>query len=171
MTPSTPSTPLIDAFDTEDGRTANGGLITGDPDGGLERSWQVYEVVEEEGRGGVLRLNAELARREEARVGVILPMNVGRVQPMDVSQFEGIKLDMRGDGGEYLIALTTPDGRWTWTATADDDWSTKELKFADLTAPADGAEWTGDALVDARVLVVRPGGESAWFDLDNVTFY
>ena len=128
MTPSEPVTSLIDDFESAEGRTANGGLVTGDPDGGLERSWQVYEVVDEAGRGGVLRLNAELARREEARAGVILPMNTGRVQPMDVSGFEGIKLDMRGDGGEYLIALSTPEGRWSWTTTADNDWSTRELR-------------------------------------------
>ena len=171
MAASTPTTPLIDDFDSEDGRTSTGGLITGDPDGGLERSWQVYEIVDEDGRGGVLRLNADLARREEARAGVILPMNVGRIQPMDVSSFEGVKMDLRGDGGDYVIALMTPEGRWSGTVTAGEDWETRSLAFADLTPPAEDAVWTGDALIDVRVLIVRPGGESAWFDLDNVSFY
>ncbi|WP_143435603.1 amidohydrolase family protein [Henriciella aquimarina] len=171
MAASVPDTPLINAFETEEGRTSTGGLVTGDPDGGMERSWQVYEVVEDEGHGGVLRLNAKLGRREEARVGVILPMNVGRVQPMDVSAYDGLKLDLRGDGGEYTIAMTTPDGRWDWTTTAEEDWSTKTLAFADLTPPAEDVAWNGEQVFDARVLIIRPGGERAWFDLDNVTLY
>ncbi len=171
MESSIPETPLINAFDTEDGRTTTGGLVTGDPDGGMERSWQVFEIVDEDERGGVLRLNAKLARREEARVGVILPMNVGRVQPMDVSQYDGLQLDLRGDGGEYTVAMMTPDGRWDWTTTAGEDWSTQTFAFEDLTPPSDDLEWNGETVFDARVLVIRPGGDDTWFDLDNVKFY
>lgn len=171
MASSIPETPLINAFDTEDGRTTTGGLVTGDPDGGMERSWQVFEIVDEDERGGVLRLNAKLARREEARVGVILPMNVGRVQPMDVSQYDGLQLDLRGDGGKYTIAMMTPEGRWDWTTTAGEDWSTQAFAFEDLTPPSEDLEWNGETVFDARVLVIRPGGEDTWFDLDNVKFY
>lgn len=172
MEPNTTEIAVINDFDSEDGRTTTGGLVTGDPDGGKERSWQIFEIVQDDARGGILRLNATLARREEARVGVIFPMNPGNVQPMDISAYHGVSMDIRGDGGEYTIIVTTTDGRFSATTKADQDWSTAKLDFADLTPPSEGIPFTGEAVYNIRVVNIRPGdGEPTWFDLDNVTLY
>lgn len=172
MPPNTATTALINDFDTEDGRTSGGGLVTGDPDGGKERSWQVLDIVDAEERGGILRLNAKLARREEARVGIIIPMNPGSVQPMDVSAYDGMKFDLRGDGGTYTVIVSSTDGLFTSTLDANEDWATFEIPFSELKAPSEGTEFNPETVYNIRVLDVGEGtGEPTWFELDNVTFY
>ncbi len=46
-----------------------------------------------------------------------------------------------------------------------------KVPFKSLTPPAAGVEWTGSDILDVRFLVMRPGGEKVWFELDNVSFY
>lgn len=172
MTPNTPTTALINDFDSNEGRTSSGGLVTGDPDGGNERSWQIMDVVDAGERGGILRLNATLARREQARVGVIIPMNPGSVQPMDVSAFDGMKFDLRGDGGTYTVIVSSTDGRFTSTVDAAKDWSTFDVPFSGLQPPSDGIEFNPETVYNIRILDIGEGtGEPTWFELDNVTFY
>lgn len=172
MAPNTPSTAVIDDFDNEAGRTSNGGLVTGDPDGGNERSWQILDVVETADRGGILRLNATLARREEARVGIIIPMNPGSVQPMDVSAFDGMAFDLRGDGGTYTVVVSSTDGRFTSTVDGSEDWSTFKIPFSELSPPSEGIEFNPETVYNIRLLDIGEGtGEPTWFELDNVTFY
>nr|WP_321441315.1 CIA30 family protein [uncultured Hyphomonas sp.] len=162
---------VIDNFDSDDGRSSRGTLIVGDPDGGLERSWQVFEILEDGERGGILHLTADLALREDARAGVAIPLNQGFVQPADVSGFTGVTLDMRGDGGSYAFVVSTTDGRWVRTFDVGEEWRTIVFPFVDLDAPADGAEWSGNNILDVRILIKRAGGEVAWFELDDVRFY
>jgi imidazolonepropionase-like amidohydrolase len=161
----------IDDFDREDGRSSRDTLVVGDPDGGLERSWQVFEIREDGKRGGVLHLSADLALREDARAGIVIPMNVGSVQPADGSAYKGVSFDMRGDGESYTLVVSTTDGRWTLPIQAGEDWKTMKVPFKSLTPPAAGVEWTGSDILDVRFLVMRPGGEKVWFELDNVSFY
>ncbi|MEO1965288.1 CIA30 family protein, partial [Hyphomonas sp.] len=93
------------------------------------------------------------------------------VQPADVSEYAGVSLDVRGDGGVYTFIVSTTDGRWVSTFVAGDEWRTVEFPFASMEAPAEGAEWSGDNILDIRVLIKRAGGEVAWFELDEVRLY
>ncbi|HAE25519.1 MULTISPECIES: CIA30 family protein [Hyphomonas] len=162
---------LIADFDREDGRSSRDTLVVGDPDGGMERSWQVFEVIDDGDRGGVLHLSADLALREDARAGIVVPMNVGSVQPADGSAYKGVTFDARGDDKPYTLVVATTEGRWSCEFEVGEDWETVSVPFKDLIAPADGAEWTGDNIVDVRLLVKRPGGDTVWFELDNVKFF
>lgn len=163
--------PLIADFDREDGRSSRDTLIVGDPDGGMERSWQVFEVLEGGERGGVLHLSADLALREDARAGVVIPMNTGSVQPADGSDYEGVAFDMRGDGKTCTLVVSTTEGRWSYALQADEDWKAMKVPFKDLSAPASGAEWVGGGIVDVRFLIKRRGGDTVWYELDNLQFY
>ena len=162
---------VIDDFDSEDGRSSRDTLVVGDPDGGLERSWQVIEVLESGERGGVLHLSADLALREDARAGIAVPLNQGFVQPADGSAFKGVSFDVRGDGGPYTFMVSTTEGRWTSVFEADDEWGVAFLPFEELDPPSEEVAWTGQDIIDVRVLIKRPGGDAAWFELDNVKFY
>ena len=162
---------LIDDFDREDGRSSRDTLVVGDPDGGMERSWQVFEVREDGERGGVLHLSADLALREDARAGILIPMNAGAVQPADGSAYKGVSFDMRGDDKPYTLIVSTTEGRWTEEFEVGENWKTVRIPFGELEAPAAGAKWTGDGIVDVRFLVKRPGGDTVWFELDNVEFF
>jgi hypothetical protein len=162
---------VIDDFDREDGRSSRDTLIVGDPDGGMERSWQVFEIRDDLEKGGVLHLSADLALREDARAGILIPMNRGDVQPADGSAYDGVTFDMRGDEKPYTLVVTTTEGRWTAPIEANESWETKTVPFADLTPPGPEASWTGDNILDIRFLINRPGGDKAWFELDEVEFY
>ncbi|WP_321489931.1 CIA30 family protein [uncultured Hyphomonas sp.] len=162
---------MISNFDREDGRSSRDTLVVGDPDGGMERSWQLFEIREDGERGGVMHLSAELALREDARAGVVIPLNAGSVQPADGSSFEGVVFDMRGDELPYTLVVSTTEGRWTREFEVSEDWQTVSVPFKDLAAPASGAEWGGDEILDVRFLIKRPGGDKVWFELDNVKFY
>jgi imidazolonepropionase-like amidohydrolase len=171
MAPSKVTQGLINDFDREDGRSSRDTLVVGDPDGGMERSWQVFEIREDGERGGVLHLSADLALREDARSGIVIPMNVGSVQPADGSSFEGVSFDMRGDELPYTLVVSTTDGRWTREFEVGEDWQTVSVPFKEFSAPASDAEWSGDEILDVRFLIKRPGGDKVWFELDNVKFY
>jgi imidazolonepropionase-like amidohydrolase len=172
MTASKITSPLIADFDGSDTeRTNRDTLVVGDPDGGKERSWQVYEVIPETGKDGVLHLTASLSLREEARAGVVLPLNRGDVQPADASAYKGLKFDIRGDGGDYVLAATTTEGTWTKSLVAGEEWSTVEVPFDTLGAPAEDEVWSGDDMLDVRFLIKRPGGDDVWMEVDDVSFY
>jgi hypothetical protein len=109
--------------------------------------------------------------RDDARAGLLLPLNRGGIQPADARAFDGIRFDVRGDAGPYLISVTTTAGSWTAQAPAGGDWETIEVPFDSLEPPAEGVAWTGEDLLDVRFLVERPGGEKVWMELDDVTFY
>lgn len=172
MVSSKIASPLIADFDGSDTeRTNRDTLVVGDPDGGKERSWQVYEVIPEVGQDGVLHLTASLSLREEARAGVVLPLNRGNVQPADASAYDGLQFDIRGDGGDYMLVATTTGGAWSKSLVAGEEWSTVQVPFDSLESPSESTAWSGGDMLDVRFLIKRPGGQDVWMEVDDVRFY
>lgn len=172
MVSSKIASPLIADFDGSDTeRTNRDTLVVGDPDGGKERSWQVYEVIPEVAKDGVLHLTASLSLREEARAGVVLPLNRGNVQPADASAYDGLQFDIRGDGGDYMLVATTTGGTWSKTLVAGEEWSTVQVPFDSLESPSESTAWSGGDMLDVRFLIKRPGGQDVWMEVDDVRFY
>ena len=172
MVSSKIASPLIADFDGSDTeRTNRDTLVVGDPDGGKERSWQVYEVIPEVGQDGVLHLTASLSLREEARAGVVLPLNRGNVQPADASAYDGLQFDIRGDGGDYMLVATTTGGTWSKSLVAGEEWSTVQVPFDSLESPSESTAWSGGDMLDVRFLIKRPGGQDVWMEVDDVRFY
>ncbi|MFV8819276.1 CIA30 family protein [Haliea sp. E17] len=168
-----PAATLIDDFERADGRTSLDTLRTGAPDGGLERSWQIIQTLPKVDGGKVLLLTGELASREQAQIGVVLPLSQGSVQPVDASAFEGLSFELRGDGGPYLLSVTTTAGNWTSPLQADSEWRSVKVPFSAL-QPLDPAQspWSSAALIDVGFLIQRPGSnQETWLGLDNVAFY
>lgn len=173
--PSVPAKALVDDFERADGRTSLDTLRTDDMDGGIDRTVQVSQVIDRVGGGKALGLFAKMAVKDDARAGVILPLTRGSVEPVDVRAFKGVRLEVRGDGGEYELMVNTLNGRWARGFKAAPGWSTVEIPFADLKRAAgrgaSSAPWSGTDLVEVEVAGSRDGGRKLWLEVDNVTFY
>jgi hypothetical protein len=68
-----PAAPLIDDMERSDGRTSLDTLRTDNPDGGLDRTVEVSEVVPREGGGHAVSMEARMAMKQDAYAGVVFP--------------------------------------------------------------------------------------------------
>jgi len=174
---------LIDDFERPDGRTELDTLRTDNPDGGLDRSVQVTEVIDRL-PGHALSVEAKLAVKKDAMAAVVIPLTRGAVTPVDARAFQGVKLEIRGGQGPYRLAVRTITDRWSVEIPAGADWRTVEAPFATLKrdrAPSDEGDasddkpapavWTGDNLVAIEVTGQGQSGGKIWYQLDNLAFY
>lgn len=166
---------LVDDFERADGRTSLDTLRTDDMDGGIDRTVQVSQVIDRVGGGKALGLYAKMAVKDDARAGVILPLTRGSVQPADVRAFKGVRLDVRGDGGDYDLMVNTLNGRWARSFKAGPAWTTVEIPFAELKRAAGRGSattpWNGADVVEVEVAGGREPGKKLWLEVDNVRFY
>lgn len=166
---------LVDDFERPDGRTQADTLRLDDMDGGHDRSVQVSQVTVRSGGDHALLLAARMAQKENPSAGVLLPLSRGSVEPVDARAFNGVRFDVRGDGGAYAFTVGTQSGRWQAPIKAGSEWTTVEVPFADLKRlPGRGganAPWTGGDLVDLGFSGGRGAGQRLWLQIDNVTFY
>ena len=173
--PTTPARALIDDFERADGRTALDTLRLDGMDGGHDRSIQVSQTIDRSDGGKALTLAARMAAKEGPSAGVILPLRRGSVAPVDARAFKGLRLELRGDGGAYHVAVNTLAGRWTAPVSARPGWSVVEVPFASFRRAGGRGSftgpWTGDDLLEVEIGGERPGGEKLWLEVDNVGFY
>lgn len=164
---------LIDDFEREDGRTAIDTLAVTDLDFGAERSVIALARRPHPGGGHALSVGARMARKDKPMAGVIFPLSRGSVAPVDVSGFEGVSLELFGQG-DYTLRILTLTGYWETQVSAGEGWQQVSAPFADFTYPGNpetAPEWTGRDLLQVGVLVNRQAGENAWFEIDNIGFY
>jgi imidazolonepropionase-like amidohydrolase len=173
--PGVPAKALVDDFERADGRTSLDTLRTDDMDGGIDRTVQVSQVVDRAGGGKALGVYARMAAKSDPSAGVILPLTRGSVQPVDARAFKGVRLDVRGDGGDYDLRVNTLNGRWASDLKAGPAWKTVEIPFSALKRAGgrggSTAPWTGSDLVEVEVGGSRGAGKKLWLEVDNVTFY
>ncbi|MET0275151.1 MAG: CIA30 family protein, partial [Phenylobacterium sp.] len=173
--PSVAAKALVDDFERPDGRTSLDTLRTDDMDGGLDRTVQVSQIIDRADGGKALGVAAKMAVKEDARAGAILPLTRGSVQPVDARAFQGVRLEVRGDGGDYDLMVNTLNGRWALGFKAGPAWSTVDIPFAALQRAAGrgGATgpWLGTDLLEVEVGGAREGGRKLWLEVDNVRFY
>jgi hypothetical protein len=173
--PSVPAKALVDDFERADGRTSLDTLRTDDMDGGIDRTVQVSQVVDRAGGGKALGVYARMAAKSDPSAGVILPLTRGSVRPVDARAFKGVRLDVRGDGGDYDLRVNTLNGRWASDLKAGPAWKTVEIPFSALKRAGgrggSTAPWTGSDLVEVEVGGSRGAGKKLWLEVDNVTFY
>lgn len=167
---------LVDDFETADGRTSLDTLRVDDFDGGQDRTVQISQVIARGAEGRALSLSARMARKPSPMAGVIFPFSRGSLEPVDLTWLEGIRLEVRGDGGLYEVRLRGEDGMWRAEVTADAQWRTLDIPFSAFEpitqrSGAAGPAWTGENLFDIRLGASRPGGSLMWMEVDNLTFY
>ncbi len=164
--------PLVDDFERADGRTSLDTLRLSDFDGGRDRSVEVLQTVDRGNGDHVLSVAAKMAQKAEPDAGVLLPLSRGSVEPVDASAFKGVTLELRGDGGAYVVTINSVSGSWVATISANGTWEKITVPFADFKRSGRGAgAWTGTDLLEVGVSGSRPAGRKLWFELDDVTFY
>jgi imidazolonepropionase-like amidohydrolase len=171
--PSIPAKALIDDFEGADGRSSLDTLRTDDPDGGLDRTVEVSQVIARGDQGKALSINARMAMKAKPSAGVIIPLTRGSIQPVDATAFKGVRFEVRGDG-DYALGVSTSGARWAAPFSAGSTWKTVEVPFSALKAASErGAkgEWTATDLTEVEFMGGRKGGEKLWLEVDNVVFY
>lgn len=170
---SIPAKAQIDDFERADGRSSLDTLRTDDPDGGLDRTVEVSQVIARGDQGKALSINARMAMKSKPSAGVIIPLTRGSIQPVNATAFKGVRFEVRGDG-EYALGVSTLVGRWAAPFTAGSTWKTVDVPFSALKAASErGAkgEWTATDLTEVEFMGSRKGGEKLWLEVDNVVFY
>lgn len=161
------TTPLIDDFERQDGRTQLDTLRTDEFDGGMDRTVEVSQVFSRPEGGHGLSVSARMSVKAAPVAGVNLPLSRGGIQPRDVRAFNGVQIDIRGQGN-YSVEFDGTGGSWSETVAANDQWRTIKVPFAALKGRS---PWTGDDVTALQITATRSAGQKVWLELDNVTFY
>lgn len=168
--------PLIDDFERADQRSSLDTVRLLDFDGGVDRS-TVASVASAraEGQGQALRLNARLAHKEAPYAGVLIPLSLGSVKPVDATGYQGVRFRVRG-AGDYGFRVNTLTGSWRSTVAAGPQWTEVAVPFASLEAVRPRGQdaapaWSGDDLVQVGLIAYGEGGQDVWFEWDDVRFY
>ncbi|EJL36065.1 amidohydrolase, imidazolonepropionase [Caulobacter sp. AP07] len=171
-----PAKAQIDDFERPDGRSSLDTLRNDDPDGGLDRTVEISQVIPRGTDGHALSISARMAMKARPTAGVIIPLTRGSIQPVDARAFKGVRFEVRGDG-DYALGVTTTGGRWSAPFSAGAAWQTVEVPFSALKGLSyrgekdDKAAWTGADLTEVEFMGGRQGGAKLWMEVDNVTFY
>jgi imidazolonepropionase-like amidohydrolase len=171
--PSIPAKAQIDDFERADGRSTLDTLRTDDPDGGLDRSVEISQLITRGADGHALSINARMSMKPKPFAGVIIPLTVGSIQPVDARAFKGVRFDVRGDG-DYALGVSTSGGRWAAPFAAGAAWKTIEIPFSALKPASERggkSEWTASDLTEVEFMGGRKGGEKLWMEVDNVVFF
>jgi imidazolonepropionase-like amidohydrolase len=171
-----PAKAQIDDFERLDGRSSLDTLRNDDPDGGLDRTVEISQVIPRGTDGHALSISARMAMKARPTAGVIIPLTRGSIQPVDARAFKGVRFEVRGDG-DYALGVTTTGGRWSAPFSAGAAWRTVEMPFSALKGLTyrgekdDKVSWTGADLTEVEFMGGRQGGAKLWMEVDNVAFY
>lgn len=159
--------PVIDDFEQSGNLTAAGAVRTVDVENGFPRSVLIAQTIPRADGGKALHLSADLSDKETPRALIVLPLSKGSFVPSDATRFEGVRFEVRGDGGPYRVEVVYQSGVVTEVFSAGSDWQTLEVPFSVI----EGGEVTPDALYAVKFGASRAGGETFWLEIDNVGFY
>lgn len=173
-----PAPALIDDMERLDGRTSLNTLRTDNPDGGLDRTVEVAEIVPRDGGGHAVSMAARMAMKQDAYAGVVFPVTRGSIRPVDVRAFKGIRLEVRGQSaaGKVCTGKLTVGGvagaSWSTPITTSDQWQTIDVPFASLKSESrrHPVAWSGTDVTQVEIGASCPGGVKLWQQIDNLRF-
>lgn len=166
---------MIDDFERPDGRSSLDTLRVETPDGGLDRTVEVTQLVPRDD-GHALLLSGRMARKNDPFAGIAIPLTRGSVRPVDLRGYKGVRLDIKG-AGDYMFKVNGLDGSWLAPIATGSDWRTVEIPFVQLQKMSrDGrfmpdGKWTGDGLTQVELMAKGSAGTRLWVQIDNIRFY
>ena len=163
--------PVVDNMERTDGRTALNTLRVNATDPGIDHSPMLFQPVIRGGGDHSLMIQATMADKDRPWVRVEFPLTQGAFEPADISKYQGVSFDVRGEAGARLMIQTYGRGdAWSASFTPAGEWQTVKIPFSALTRRREGA-WSGK---DARAILIElsgAAGTKTWLELDNVMFW
>jgi imidazolonepropionase-like amidohydrolase len=160
---------LIDDF--ENGPMSSAGARRGyDVDRNHPRSKLVQSTIQRTDTGKALHVTAELTLKDDPYAFVVLPFSPAGFVPVDAGRFEGIRLEVRGQG---LLKARISDGHVEGEADFDAGpaWQSIELPFSHFATGQDMVPLDVTSLHGLSVGRHDDAGATFWFEVDNVEFY
>ncbi|WP_256215059.1 CIA30 family protein [Sphingobium sp. AP50] len=165
---------LLDDFERADQRSSLDTLRLESPDGGLDRTVEITQVVPRDGGGKALALSARMSTKDNAYAGFIVPLTRGSVTPVRLDGYQGVRFEVKGDGA-YIVRINGLDGSWETTVTGTPAWGSVDVPFSQFTpvvtrgqaAPA----FKPDGIIQVEIGGSRPAGKHLWMQVDNIRFY
>ena len=165
---------LVDDFERADQRSSLDTLRLETPDGGMDRTQEISQVVPRDGGGHALSVSARLSIKDDPYAGIAIPLTRGSVRGVDLRGYKGVRVDIRGDGA-YTLKLNGFGGSWAALVSAANGWTTVDVPFSALKpvvmGKRAGTPWSADGLVQVELGATRDPGERIWMQIDNVRFY
>lgn len=168
LPPPVAAQPLIDDFERQDGLTAGNASRQSDIEYGFPRSVLISQTIPRGEQGQALQLSARLSQKDAPKALIVLPLTAGGFAAVDASAFKGIRLDVRGDGGQYSSEIISGSGTAESAFTAGKEWTSVDIPFS---------AFQGDKAVNAAEVFAiklgakRQGGDTFWLEIDNVRFF
>jgi imidazolonepropionase-like amidohydrolase len=167
--------PMVDDIERNDGRTTLNTLRVNATDSGIDNSRMLFQPVIRAGNDHALLVQAALSDKEHPWVRVEFPLTQGAFEPADVSRYQGVSFDARGEAAARLLVQTYSvrnSDHWAAPFAPTGEWTTVKIPFAELKRRTENSPaWTGK---DARAVLFELSGapgSKAWLELDNVQFY
>jgi len=176
--PSIKAQELIDDFESVSGRSRLDTLWVNSTDSGVDASRMVFGLAKRESNNHALTASVRMSEKERSFGRLNIPLSKGAVEPVDASQFRGVRFDARGDG-DYRLIIPTYNLRFASASyyamfRAAPQWQTVSIDFPALNQPEGAraqAQWTGRDLLMLSFEIARNAGEFGWLEIDNVRFY
>jgi imidazolonepropionase-like amidohydrolase len=170
-----PLPPLVDDIERADGRTSLNTLRVNATDPGIDHSPMLFQPVIRSGNDHALLIQAAMADKVHPWVRVEFPLTQGAFEPADISKYQGVSFDVRGEADTRVLLQTygiRNSDAWAASFSPTGEWQTVKIPFAALKRQTEGApSWTGK---DARAVLFELSGapgSKTWLELDNVQFY
>lgn len=168
---------LVDDFERGDGRTELGTLRVNGTDPGIDHSKILFTRTSRSASDHALSIQAQFGPKLKNYAAVHFPLTPGAVELADLSGFEGVSFDLRGEpGAQYTLrfdAYRVRSGEsFHAPLTAGPNWHRQKVAFSSLTRSG-GARvaWTGTDIRDLSIELAGPAMSNQWLEVDNVKFY
>lgn len=147
---------LLDDFESADGRSRISTLWVNRTDYSHDHSEMIYQRVASEKGGRAFRITTVMGEKDRPMAAMVLPLSKGAVQPADLSKYQFLEFDARGEGA-YRFDLERPGmGARMSPFTAGPKWGKVRIGIGDDTATA------------MVFIIERAAGEKAWLEIDNL---
>lgn len=167
---------VIDDFERPDGRSQIDTLWVHSTDAGHDHSKMIFGRILRDTSNHALSVMTKMSDVQRPFVRLNIPLSRGAIEPVDASEFRGVRFDVRGDG-EYRLRLPTREVRnsahYQTSFKAHGRWQSVSIDFSSLKPEMTKSPtaWAGKDLLMLSFEIIRKAGELGWLELDNIRFY
>lgn len=155
---------LLDDFESENGRSRLDTLWLNRTDPGLDFTRMSYHRTARAAGDHCLSVLAEMSDKDRPLAAMVLPLSKGAVLPVDLSAWQGVEFEARGDGA-YQLLLRWRGGEAAAPFEAGPQW--KRIRVPLAAFPKADLKET----ISLEFVISRPATHKAFLELDNVRLY